>query len=47
MAMAGAITKEEAAAAAEVRAEYAAAVRAMLPPGTVMAVPSAPCTVRN
>lgn len=44
MAIAGAITKEQAEAAAVARATYAAAVRAMIPPGTVMVVPSAPCT---
>ena len=45
MSIAGEITKEEAEVATTVRAEYVAAVRAMLPPGTVMVVPSAPCTV--
>jgi hypothetical protein len=45
MAIAGAITKEEVELATSARAEYVAAVRAMIQPGTVMVVPSAPCTV--
>eukprot|EP01043_Picozoa_sp_COSAG02_P050562 COSAG02_NODE_5210_length_4540_cov_2.660662_6_plen_85_part_00 len=47
MAIAGAITKEEVKLAKIARAEYVAAVRAMLQPGTVMVVPSAPCTVSS
>jgi len=47
MAIAGAITKEEVKLAETARAEYVAAVRAMLQPGTVMVVPSAPCTVSS
>ena len=44
MAAAGAVTPAQAAAAAALRDEYHAAVRALVPPGTIMAVPSAPCT---
>ena len=43
MEIAGTITQEQADGAAALRAEYAAAVRAMVAPGTVMVVPSAPC----
>lgn len=46
MAMAGAISEEEAMLAKTVRAEYVAALHALMQPGTVMVVPSAPCTVR-
>lgn len=44
MEIAGAITEAEAAAAAELKETYTAAVKDMLPPGTVIVVPSAPCT---
>ena len=45
MAIAGAITNKEVELAEIARAEFVAAVRAMIQPGTVMVVPSAPCTV--
>ena len=44
MAAAGAVTEAEADAAAALRDEFRAAVVAMVPVGTVLALPSAPCT---
>ena len=44
MEIAGKITEAEQVAALALREEFMTAVRAMIPPGTVMAVPTAPCT---